>query len=89
MQASDETGALITWVTEAPVVSLDNEGQFELLAGTLSEVLCSAYGEWADEGYEGLADPGRAPRRSLPGAARRQLRDQVVLRGAGRGSRPP
>jgi hypothetical protein len=39
-----------------PVVRLDSEGRFELLAGAnLSEVLCSEYGEWADEGYEGLA----------------------------------
>lgn len=43
-------------VASAPVVSLDNEGQFELLAGaSLSEILCSEYGQWSDEGYDGLA----------------------------------
>lgn len=43
-------------LSEAPVVSLDNEGQFQLLAGaTLSEVLCSEYGQWSDDGYPGLA----------------------------------
>jgi hypothetical protein len=43
-------------VANAPVVSLDTEGQFDLLAGTnLSEVLCSEYGQWSDDGYDGLA----------------------------------
>ncbi|GAA5141151.1 hypothetical protein GCM10023340_02370 [Nocardioides marinquilinus] len=43
-----------------PVVSYDSEGQFYLQPGAnLTEVLCSAYGEWADDGYEGLAEECR------------------------------
>lgn len=42
-------------LAEAPVVMLDNEGQFTLLAGSLAEALCSEYGQWDDEGYDGLA----------------------------------
>ncbi len=39
----------------APVVSLDDEGQFQLLRGAnLSEALSDEYGQWADEGYAGL-----------------------------------
>ena len=42
-------------LAEAPVVSLDNEGQFQLLRGTtLSEALSDEYGQWADDGYPGL-----------------------------------
>lgn len=36
-------------------MKLDTEGQFTLLAGSLSEALCSEYGQWDDEGYDGLA----------------------------------
>lgn len=39
----------------APVVSLDNEGQFQVLRGaSLSEALSDEYGPWADDGYPGL-----------------------------------
>lgn len=39
-------------LTEAPVVSLDNEGQYQLLRGTsLSEALSDEYGQWSDDGY--------------------------------------
>lgn len=39
----------------APIVSLDNEGQFQLLRGaTLSEALSDEYGQWTDDGYPGL-----------------------------------
>ncbi len=42
-------------LTAAPVVSLDNEGQFQVLRGTsLSEALSDEYGQWADDGYVGL-----------------------------------
>ena len=42
-------------LTGAPVVSLDNEGQFQLLRGTsLSEALSDEYGQWADDGYAGI-----------------------------------
>ena len=45
----------------APVVSLDDEGQFHLLrGGTLSEALSGEYGEWADDGYSGVAGRCRA-----------------------------
>ncbi|GAA2998818.1 hypothetical protein LV75_002789 [Actinokineospora diospyrosa] len=36
-------------------MSLDNEGQFQLLRGsTLSEALCDEYGHWTEDGYPGL-----------------------------------
>ena len=39
----------------APVVSLDDEGQFQLLRGTnLSEALSDEYGQWTDDGYPAL-----------------------------------
>ncbi|MEU4804988.1 hypothetical protein [Actinosynnema sp. NPDC023587] len=39
----------------APIVSLDNEGQFQLLRGAnLSEALSDEYGQWADDGYAGV-----------------------------------
>jgi hypothetical protein len=39
----------------APVVSLDDEGQFHLLRGTsFSEALSDEYGQWADDGYSGM-----------------------------------
>ncbi|MDX8050698.1 hypothetical protein SK571_15015 [Lentzea sp. BCCO 10_0798] len=48
-------------LASAPVVGLDNEGQFQLLRGTtLSEALSDEYGQWADEGYAGLVALCRA-----------------------------
>lgn len=42
-------------LTAAPVVSLDNEGQYQLLRGTsLSEALSDEYGQWSDDGYAGM-----------------------------------
>ncbi len=39
-------------VAAAAIVSLDSEGQFQLLRGTtLSEALSDEYGQWADEDY--------------------------------------
>lgn len=44
-----------------PVVSLDNEGQFELLRGaSLSEALSDEYGQWDDDGYAGVVARCRA-----------------------------
>lgn len=46
---------------QAPIVIIDSEGQFSLLPGaSLAEALCSHLGEWADDGYAGLADQCRA-----------------------------
>ncbi|MEU7481771.1 hypothetical protein AB0A63_37745 [Lentzea sp. NPDC042327] len=48
-------------LTAAPVVVLDNEGQFELLRGSsLSEALSDEYGQWADDGYAGVVARCRA-----------------------------
>lgn len=45
----------------APVVSLDDEGQFHLLRGTsLSEALSDEYGQWSDDGYPGMVARCRA-----------------------------
>jgi hypothetical protein len=42
-------------LASAPIVSLDNEGQFHVLRGAnLSEALSDEYGQWADDGYPGL-----------------------------------
>ncbi|MGW6449828.1 hypothetical protein [Lentzea sp. NPDC055074] len=48
-------------LTEAPVVSLDNEGQYQLLRGTsLSEALSDEYGQWDDDGYPRMVELCRA-----------------------------
>ncbi|WP_229051476.1 hypothetical protein [Aeromicrobium sp. Leaf350] len=45
----------------APVVTLDTEGQFELLRGTsLSEALTDEYGQWSQDDYDALVAQCRA-----------------------------
>lgn len=63
----DESTAFGYWrgpqdtpLAEAPIVSLNSEGQFDLLPGNLSEARSIEYGEWSDEGYAGLAADCRA-----------------------------
>lgn len=64
----DETRAFGYWrsprdtpLAEAPVVVIDSEWQFALTYGTnLSEALCYEYGEYVDDGYDGLVGKCRA-----------------------------
>lgn len=58
----DESQAFGYWrgpndvpLAAAPIVSLDSEGQFQVLRGAnLSEALSDEYGQWADDGYPGV-----------------------------------
>ncbi|MBC6447553.1 hypothetical protein [Actinokineospora xionganensis] len=48
-------------LASAPVVSLDGEGQFQVLRVTnLSEALSDEYGQWSDDGYPGLVARSRS-----------------------------
>ncbi|MBB5958478.1 hypothetical protein FHS29_005086 [Saccharothrix tamanrassetensis] len=88
----------------APVVSLDNEGQFQLLRGAnLSEALSDEYGQWTDDGYPGLVaqcrsrgvtisadDPAELPEPTVsPTPAEHHVaRYRELLAGSGSGAQP-